>query len=257
MTRAQPRTHFHSSRLTRFLADLSLLDAIEPGNAFAEKLGLWVDFTDAIALSSVHSNATALTRLPSATGLADNYNTMSGQIAAARTRLENAIAQGGSNGAGRTRIALPAPTLELPLDVTTAYAPYRRYYLAHQRDMELAIAPLRSNARDVLASAAPALQKLAALDAALEAILNARESKLLAKLPLLFKKRFVQLFKAHQQTLVDAQCTDNPAQWMQPGGWQARFCNELQTVLLAELDMRLQPTMGLMEALYTTTRQPS
>ena len=37
---------------------------------------------------------------------------------------------------------------------------------------------------------------------------------------------------------------------MKQGAWLSRFCNELQTVLLAELDVRLQPTVGLIEALH-------
>jgi hypothetical protein len=45
------------------------------------------------------------------------------------------------------------------------------------------------------------------------------------------------------------QQTDQPALWLQAGGWLAHFCQELHTVLLAELDLRLQPTLGLVEAL--------
>jgi hypothetical protein len=48
---------------------------------------------------------------------------------------------------------------------------------------------------------------------------------------------------------VDNEQPDDPALWMQPGGWLANFCRELQGVLLAELDLRLQPTVGLIEAL--------
>jgi hypothetical protein len=35
---------------------------------------------------------------------------------------------------------------------------------------------------------------------------------------------------------------------MQAGGWLTRFCNDMQMLLLAEMDLRLQPTMGLIEA---------
>ena len=248
MTRALPRTNFHSSRLIRFLADLSMVDAVEPGNAFAEKLGLWVDFTDAITLSAVHNtNAAGPTDasagMPSQAGvaIADELNRI-------RTRLENSITKSGSASAGGTRIAFPAPVLELPMDLTAAYTPYRRYHAAHQRDMDLSIPPLRANVRQALTSASPALKKLAALDAALDGILSDREEKLLAKLPLLFKSRFVQLFTAHHQRLSDTGQADNPAVWMHAGGWLARFCSDLQTVLLAELDLRLQPALGLIEA---------
>jgi hypothetical protein len=62
------------------------------------------------------------------------------------------------------------------------------------------------------------------------------------------------LFKAHQQMLVDTQQTDNPAGWTQAGAWLARFCNDMQMLLLAELELRLQPTVGLIEALNNNIR---
>lgn len=244
MTRALQRTNFHSSRLIRFLADLSLVDAVEPGNAFAEKLGLWVDFTDAITLSAVHGANAARPSDAAPVAQVD----IGDALKRVRTRLESSITKSGSASAGGTRIAFPAPVLALPIDMTTAYAPYRRYYAAHQRDMDLSIPPLRVNVREVLAGASPALKKLAALDAALDGILSEREEKLLGTLPLLLKKRFVQLCTAHQQGLVELGRADNPALWMQAGGWLARFCSDLQTVLLAELDVRLQPALGLIEA---------
>src|SRR4051794_25296655 len=61
MTRALPRTNFHSSKLIRCLADLAMVDAVEAGNAFAEQLGLWIHFADAIALSAVHNDSIAST----------------------------------------------------------------------------------------------------------------------------------------------------------------------------------------------------
>jgi hypothetical protein len=112
---------------------------------------------------------------------------------------------------------------------------------------------LRVNVREALAKASPRLKKLADLDATLEKILRDRESKLLSKVPVLLKKRFEQLFKAHQQTLVDAQQADNPAGWTEAGGWLARFCNDMQMLLLAEMELRLQPTMGLIEAFKQDT----
>jgi hypothetical protein len=101
--------------------------------------------------------------------------------------------------------------------------------------------------RDALARSSPALKKLAVLDATLENILSDRESKLLSTLASLLEKRFTRLFKAHQQALVAVQQADHPERWMEAGAWLARFCTELQTVLLAELDLRLQPIVGLIE----------
>lgn len=253
MTRVFPRTNFHSSKLIRCLADLAIVDAVEPGNEFAEKLGLWIHFADAINLSAVHSDSIAR---PPKMQAGTQPDKQAAACAAAGTEfnriqanLVNSITKSFSPKLGKSHISLPAPALELPLDLGAAYAPYRRFYEAHQRDMELSIQPLRTNVREALAKASPRQRKLAELDVALEKILRERESKLLAKVPVLLKKRFEQLFKAHQQQLVDTQQADNPAAWTQAGAWLARFCNDLQMLLLAELELRLQPAMGLIEAL--------
>jgi hypothetical protein len=245
MTRALPRTNFHSSRLIRCLADLDLADAIGPGHAFAEKLGLWLDFTDAINLFSAH-NASAPDlpmRTQSLKGIAPGD-----EVARLRTSLAQAITKSCSLSQSKARTPANAPVKEVPMDLTAIFEPYRRTYLALQRDMELAIQPLRARVRELLARTSPALMKLAALDAAFDSILKEREGKLLGTVPLLLEQRFTQQFKSHQQTLIETGQADNPALWLQAGSWLARFGNELKTVLLAELDLRLQPTIGLVEA---------
>ncbi len=133
-------------------------------------------------------------------------------------------------------------------EVAAAYEPYRRFHLAHQAEMEPGIRALRSRLRQALVGASARLRQLAALDEALDRILASREHQLLATLPSLLEKRFEQLLAAHQQALPDRGQADAPLLWMQPGGWLAAFCEELQAVLIAELDLRLQPTLGLIEA---------
>lgn len=253
MTRVLPRTNFHSSQLIRCLADLAMVDAVEPGNAFAEKLGLWVHFTDAIVLSAVHNDSHAsLSKMHSGAQSVARAAAVA-EFDRVRLGLANSIRESCSPNFGRAHITLPVPALELPLDLAAAYVPYRRFYEAHQRDMELRIPPLRVNVREALAKAGPRLRKLAELDVAFEEILRDREKKLLSTVPGLLNKRFQQLFKAHQQKLVDTQQADDPAGWTQAEAWLTRFCNELQMLLLAELALRLQPTEGLIEALIASS----
>ena len=246
MTRAPARSHFHSSQLLRFLADLSLVQAAVPAQAFAEKLGQWLDYTDAITLCAVHnaSPASTLTSAATAPRLAAGK-----AFARVQAELTQSICHRKLPGTSRTSPALPEPQLELPLDPAAAYTPYRRYYQAQQRQMELSIRALRAQLRETLTPASPALRKLAALDAALDGALHEREASLLAKLPKLFELRFAQLFQVHQNSLAQAGQVDQPANWMQTGAWLARFCQDLQTLLLAELDFRMQPALGLLEAL--------
>ena len=94
-----------------------------------------------------------------------------------------------------------------------------------------------------------ALKQLAALDEALDRILYVRERQLLSTVPLLLEGRFEQLLKAHPQPPVGTRQADAPALRRQPGEGLVDFHKEMQGVLLAELELRLQPTAGLIEAL--------
>ena len=239
MTRALTRTHFHSSRLIRILTDLACVQATEPGTGFAEKLGLWVDYTNAIKLCAVHNNDSPARPAPPA-----DAPPMDAEFARQRALLERAITTASlpqAESAAGTVQAMPTAS-----DITVAFEPYRRYYVAQQRDMELKVPPLRSRVRDALAQAAPAQRQLAALDAALDGILSEREARLLGALPQLLKKRFGHLLKAHHLAQADAPATAAP----KPAACLTGFGQEMQTVLLAELDLRLQPALGLIEALH-------
>ena len=253
MTRALTRTPLHSSRLMRVLADLALMDAAEAGTAFAEKLGQWMNLGHAITLHGALNTSPSPVKTPAPTGL---RAALGAELARVRESLESAITSVPNPKGARGRGGMPAPDLLLPIEMPSAFEPYRRFYLAQQRDMELATGPLRAKARDALARTSPALKTLATLDGALDNILNDRESKLLANVPGLLEKRLTQLLKAHQHRLESSGLTDNPAYWMHAGGWLARFRTDLQTVLLAELDLRLQPTVGLIEALNHETSPP-
>jgi hypothetical protein len=252
MTRALTRTNLNSSGLIRILTDLAIQESAEPANAFAEKLGLWVDFADAITLCAAHNANPAV--VPNGTA-GSRDSGAEGEFARVRTAFVHAITTGVTNTGTRTRIALPTPKPGAPIEDAIAFEPYRRYHLAHQRDMELAIRPLRTRARDLLAQTSLVLKQLAALDAAFDGILGERESKLLATLPSLMEKRFRELFQSNQQLHGDNPQASNPNLWTKPGGWLSRFLCELQAVMLAELDMRLQPTLGLIEAFQSEQHQ--
>jgi hypothetical protein len=265
MTRAFPRTSFHSSKLIRCLADLDLVDAADPGNGFAEKLGLWVNFADAIGLSAVHSESLPASRSSTQSGMgaaqhAVAHKAVTAEFDKVQALLVNSIMRSFVPSLGKTHIKLPAPMLDLPLDLpldlNAAYAPYGRFHEAHARDMEMSMQPLRVNVRAALAKASPRLRKLAELDAMFEQILHVHERQLLSKVPALLKKRFIQLFGAHRQKLIDSQQSESPADWTKSGGWLPRFCDDMQMLLLAETELRLQPTMGLIEALNDATTQP-
>ena len=237
----------------RTLADLELAGTAAAGSAFAQKLGLWVSFTDAITLSSLHSHPADRAQIPLATQRSAQGADIGDDVTNTRAGLISLITQRSTLAGGKAHIKLPEPPGTAPVGAT-AYEPYRRFYMAHQREMQATLSPLRARVRAVLAEMSPALKQLAALDAALDTILCERESKLLTKVASLLQKRFMHLLRTHQQLVQGDAQADKPALWMTDGAWLARFCHELKTVLLSELDLRLQPTLGLLEAYENETR---
>ena len=276
MTQAVSRTRFNSAGLVRILAELAVADVADPKQTFAERLGEWLDFKDALALYSALNSAAA-----GAPSRAAPAAALRGQLVQVRGELAAAVAAAGTTQPGGTNLALPTPLPNAAPESAADFAPFHRYYLAHQRAMAAAVSPLRASARAVLAGRSAALRQLAALDAVLDQALAAREASLLATVPVLLSKRFAHLYAAHrrereaaapdvagqaapdaagQAATAGAAATgegapgagappDDPARWMQPGGWLARFCAEMQRVLLAELDLRLMPVAGLVAAL--------
>ena len=257
MPRASPRKKFHSSNLIRVLSDLALVEICQPGNAFAEELGLWLNLDDAITLHAVHAagSTTPLSRSGSTDKIA-----LDEEFTRLRANLAQLDLPGGATNPSISRIDRLPNQRGATDDAPATYEPYRRCYVAHQRTMESSIRPFRIKVREVLSGTSPTLAKLADLDAVFDRSLAEREKKLLAKLPSLLDARFKQLRQSHQQSLADLQDAENAkgrALSMNPEAWLGRFCLELQAVVRAELDARLDPTLGLIEAYNLETTRHS
>lgn len=244
MTRALPRTAIHSARLVRFLTENALLAAAPPQEDVGQRLGDWLDFRQAIALHAVLNpeptiQASSPARAPALTPAA-----LREHVTRVRASLEQSILQGAPPGSGLTRIDMPAAELDEPVEPKTAFEPYRRFQAAHQRQMESVLRSLRAQVRAQVAKGSPDLQRLAALDATFENILGEREAMLLGKVSRLLEKRFVQALKQQLQKPApgDTSSPEKPLAWLMP------LRQAMRSALLAELDTRLQPTLGLVEA---------
>ena len=123
-------------------------------------------------------------------------------------------------------------------------------YLSLQKQLDTKLSVLRTQMRQWLSKGHPALQQLAALDAVMEQMLGAREQRLWASLPGYLERRLAHLQKTHQQALEASGHTDDPRRWRQPDGWLWTFEQDFQALLLAEMQVRLQPIMGLLEAAH-------
>ena len=273
MTRALPRASLYSASLVRFLTENAMLAPARQAEDVGQKLGDWLDFRQAIALHGVLNPESAPDQQPAAP---PPHVRRMAQIAPealarhvdkVRAQLVESITRGAPAGSGLARIDMPAPVLDEPVEIKTAFEPYRRFVAAHQRQMESTLRSLRAQLRLQLSKRASAGQQLAGLDAAFENILAEREAALLAKTSKLLEKRFVQALKAHMlaptqpATLItettDATVDDtdvsgpnsNTPPKSDPSIWLMPLRQTIRQALLAELDTRLQPALGLLEAL--------
>ena len=261
MTRALPRTRFNSSRLTRFLTENAMIDAAPVTDDVGQKLGDWLNFRQAIALHSVLNPEPQPAAQPPAHLRRVGVMTpeaLTRHVDKIRAQLEQSIAQGAPSGSGLARIDMPSAELDEPIEPKTAYEPYRRFYAAHQRQMEVSLQALRSQMRGQLSKSAPSLQQLATLDAAFENILSEREAVLLGKVSKMLEKRFAQALKQHLKKQAEALAGGSDAAsaiTVSPMAWLVPLRQALRTALLAELDTRLQPVLGLLEAFNQNTPQ--
>ncbi|MEC5404404.1 DUF3348 domain-containing protein [Paraburkholderia sp. MPAMCS5] len=265
MLQALQRTALSGPALIRLLARLVDVDVPESRQSLSDRLSQWLGWTDAIALSSALTGAPpALPAGARAFGSAEEaecarvraslVKTITGDSAFATTRRRGP--HGAPHGASVDTPAAPAD-----------YALFRQRYQAMQQSMETGVGNLRGRLRAMLAAKTPAMGRLAVLDAVMERALGERERNLFATVPGLLAGHFERLRDAAQAAEAPP---DNAAQAesgmaagaesvavaaaAQPsasGAWLDVFRKDMQSVLLAELDVRLQPVEGLLAALRT------
>ena len=223
------RTRYTSSALVRQLTRLAGVDAPAPRQGFAETLGHWLGWTDAISLSGALSTAA-----PAGTPRPVSARKAAEDVERVKAGLARAIAEActAPSPPARGSRRPPEPAPEVPTD----YASYRQRYQSMQQAMEERIEPLRQRLRAQLAAASADGARLAAVDAVMEQVLAQREQQLLHGIS---TQRLERRFES-----LKPQGDDTAA-----GPWLETFRQDMHAVLLAELDTRLQPVEGLLAAL--------
>ena len=250
MVQAPQRTAISGPTLIRLLARLTAAEVPDARPALPDRLSQWLDWTDAIKLS------TALNGNPPviASGPCGNAAAAADDAARVRATLTRAIADDSVFASTRGRSNTNAPA---SVDASVDYAVFRQRYLFLQREMGTAIGNLRERLRVTLAAATPAMARLAMVDAVMERALAPREQGLLGNVPQLLAGYFQRLRKVEQEAQAAAQ-SDAPAEpsggtpGVAPRAWLDAFRKDMQSVLLAEMEVRFQPVEALLAALRTS-----
>ena len=243
-------SHYRSesrSRLVNLLADWAGADVEASRQDVAQQWSAWLGPLDAIALSAAHQTVLASavdqrTNPPSARTLSlDEALQQLREDLIGFIRSQQSPVASPPRGPRTGQRVEPAPATEAD------YASYRQRYLEIERRMEWRIAPFRLHCRQVLSQTNTQLKQLAELDAAMEQLLTVREEGLLSKVPALLERRFKQWKKA--QLDANEAADAEPVQRRQALSGSDAFEQDFQNVMLAEMHFRLEPVLGLVEAL--------
>ncbi|MBH1966498.1 MAG: DUF3348 domain-containing protein [Comamonadaceae bacterium] len=209
------QTSLTGSALVRLLEALSdsRVRVRDARTGFTDGLVQWVGWADAIALSA------ALERSPSAAVVSEASLDERAECNRIRASLTQAAARA------------MAPTGHSAMEASVGFGSLRKRYVTQQQAMEVAIGTLRERVRAELGARSPELARLAVLDTVMAQVLNVQERRLLATVPGLLEKHYRRL-------------RDEGS-----GNWVTLLMQDMHTVLLAELDLRLQPVEGLIDAL--------
>lgn len=226
-------TTLSGPRLVRQLAGLAGTAADAPGQPMSQLLSHWLEWKHAVALARVLD-------APAAGATADAppapVSDAAAELAATRTALAQSVA--------RDRAFAAAPDGPRP---PFEWTYFQQRHLALQHLLDSGTTRLRDSLRQHLAARSPALARLAAIDAVMEQALARPTRTLLARATPVLEHRFHAL-----QPPADATPTPSP----EAPAWLDSFRHDLRELLLAELDIRLQPAEGLLAALGPAPVEP-
>ncbi|QVQ27801.1 DUF3348 domain-containing protein [Achromobacter deleyi] len=254
MLQASQRTGLSGPTLIRLLTRLTDADVQQSRQSLSDHLSLWLGWTDAIALSAALNTSPPVI----APGARLFSSAEERECVRVRTTLADAIASDTAATVakrltpGQAPVKKPAALAEADAD----YSNFRQRYLSLQHTMETSIGNLRSRLRGMVAARNGEMTRLAVVDAIMDRALLPKERALLGAIPKLLQVHFVRLRVAEEAALANAEAgdaaeaeiTETPPA-VTPGAWLDTFRKDMRSVLLAELDVRLQPVEGLLAAL--------
>lgn len=220
----------------------------------AEHLGQWLSAVDAVRFNGVLRSIESFSAQACLPGQAVDVRAMEDACHGLRAELDALIVPRSAPArAARGRVgSVPAEAIDSQVEVD--FAPHGQRYLGLQKQMETRLSAARAQMRQWLAKGSPALRQLAALDGVLEQMLGAREQRLWALLPTCLEGRWAHWRGLHARQLEASGQDDVPQGWRQPGGWLFAFEQDVRALWLAEVQLRLQPVMGLLDAARNENR---
>lgn len=126
--------------------------------------------------------------------------------------------------------------------------PFIEAWLMVQRKITASTRQQRTRIRKAVAARGPSLARLAAMDDVFDHTLAGWSSQCFSQLGDVLTRHFLALQTAASATPADAASSSD---------WHRQFCNDARQLLRAELEARLEPALGLLEACQPEVTKPS
>lgn len=248
MTQATLHHPVRGSKLVRFLSEYEMSNIHVSHKNFAQRLGLLVDLSDSVTLAEslraipkmAHKVTEALTEL-GCEGLVQEFLKQ-------RAIVLKSILKSFDFNAVFIQFKLPTPQSDTSIADAINFDQYQRFYLLHQSELDVKTEKIRALVRREISEHSLNLAQLAELDKTLSQSMVIPTRKRFAVVVKILKTRFEQLYSEYCETFKESTCVEQPLSWINEKGWLTQFYAEMQQLLLAEFEVRLQPIIGLVEA---------
>ena len=220
------------SRLVKLMSELAQLNSSAYDYNLAERLGHFMGVSGSMNL------ALGLRALPISASdkTSDSIDTVRKSVLDARERMIMRVVESFSSSDSQNSV--PSLTNGVREEALRTFSPYQRYYTSQQIEMGVAIKALREQLREDMAGFSLEMYRLASLDRVLESNLEAHARKQFNNVTKGLEKYF--------KTEISRQTVDFDFDLDQ---FLSIFYQKMRELLLAELDARMQPIFGLLEAL--------
>lgn len=222
---------FRGSQMIRFLDELHIADEPVSAERFSGRLAELIDLSHSVKISIAH---TAMSRMEFE-AFDNSFDTAREEVMRVHGETVDIIVKAFTDHTGSTRLKAPKPERLNNESQKAAVKPFLSFYVYYQRMLDSKLNNLREYIRNSASGLSIKLAQLAKLDEVLADTLAAHERKSFAQVPVLLERRFSeQLQRMQAGQLVEL---------------HASFCRDLQALLLAELEVRMLPVLGLIESI--------
>ena len=236
MSNTQLQPPRNGSRLTHLLTDLGLSNKMPSHKNFAERVGSTIGLPGSLILSNAPTkpNKTDAVKLA-----ANTQKAIQEQFLTQHSKLIQFIGDCFNRNEKRKRFQLPCINNHDFIHDEKTLAIYQRFYITLQTELNSQANALHSVIRDAISDTTTELNHLCALDKVMSETLSTHQRKAYASIAVFIQKRF----DFYTPLCASVSDTDKPEEFI------IQFNEELKQLILTELDARLQPTYGLIEAL--------